>query len=272
MSLILDALNRADRERSEQQQVPSVHAAPLPTSSSSRPILRWLVEGLLATTLIAVVVHLFFFQQPDGPKALTLEKTPVSTSALQIPDSAQMQKTLTTPHSNQSQNISLPEPSPPPSATPSVGTAIATALKTTEAPSTNTAIAQLYRQNMQVSAAVKTNPAVPTVQSSTQLAAQPPPRNEQAKSSAQDILQQIPLLTSLSSRFQQSIPNIDYSAHLYNDQDSSGVVKLNGALRKIGSEPAPGLRVIAILPDSVVLSYNGIQFRLLALNSWINYH
>jgi hypothetical protein len=38
----------------------------------------------------------------------------------------------------------------------------------------------------------------------------------------------------------------------------------------VGGSPVPGMKIEEILPDSVVLNYQGTQFRLRALNSWVN--
>ena len=45
---------------------------------------------------------------------------------------------------------------------------------------------------------------------------------------------------------------------------------LNSKSVKVGGNVAPGVKLDEILPDSVVLDYRGTQFRLRALNSWIN--
>jgi hypothetical protein len=47
-------------------------------------------------------------------------------------------------------------------------------------------------------------------------------------------------------------------------------VVLNGKKVKEGERLAGGIRLDEILPDSIVLSYKGQQFRLRALNSWVN--
>ena len=39
---------------------------------------------------------------------------------------------------------------------------------------------------------------------------------------------------------------------------------------RVGGMVAPGVKLVEILPDSVVLSHDGREFRLRALNSWIN--
>jgi type II secretory pathway component PulC len=45
---------------------------------------------------------------------------------------------------------------------------------------------------------------------------------------------------------------------------------MNSKTLKVGGNPVNGVKIEEILPDSVVLSYQGTQFRLRALNSWVN--
>jgi general secretion pathway protein B len=79
-----------------------------------------------------------------------------------------------------------------------------------------------------------------------------------------------PFLASLSQQTKDGIPTIYYQRHEYSSQASGSTVVLNGKSLKAGGSPLPGMKVDEILPDSVVLSYKGTQFRLRALNSWIN--
>ena len=86
------------------------------------------------------------------------------------------------------------------------------------------------------------------------------------------IFQKMPLLAQMSPRFQNLIPSIDYEIHVYAESENIGFVRLNGSIAKVGTTLSADLRVIAILKDSVVLDYQGTQFRLLALNSWVNFN
>lgn len=79
-----------------------------------------------------------------------------------------------------------------------------------------------------------------------------------------------PFLESLSQQTKDSIPTIYYQRHDYASQASRSAVVLNGKTLKVGGSPASGVKVDEILTDSVVLNYRGTQFRLRALNSWIN--
>lgn len=80
----------------------------------------------------------------------------------------------------------------------------------------------------------------------------------------------VPVLSSLSQRTKDDIPTLYYQRHDYSGDPSVSSVVLNGKTVRVGGSPLSGMKVDEILPDSVVLSYRGTQFRLRALNSWIN--
>jgi hypothetical protein len=72
----------------------------------------------------------------------------------------------------------------------------------------------------------------------------------------------------LSQQQKDKIPTLMYSVHDYNTRGESAVV-LNGARLKVGQQ-SKGFTVKEILEDSVIVSWGGAEFRLRALNSWIN--
>ena len=79
-----------------------------------------------------------------------------------------------------------------------------------------------------------------------------------------------PFLAALSQQTKNDIPTIYYQRHDYADSAARSSVVLNNKTLRVGGSPVSGMRVEEILPDSVILSYRGTQFRLRALNSWIN--
>jgi hypothetical protein len=79
-----------------------------------------------------------------------------------------------------------------------------------------------------------------------------------------------PFLVELSQHTKDQIPTIYYQRHEYAGDPSRSTVVLNGKQLRVGGTAAPGVKVEEILPDSVVLSHDGREFRLRALNSWIN--
>ena len=79
----------------------------------------------------------------------------------------------------------------------------------------------------------------------------------------------VPFLSAQSQQTKDGIPTLMYLRHDYSGDPASSSVVLNGkTLRQGGS--VGGVRVEEILPDSVVLEYQGARFRLRALNSWVN--
>ena len=79
-----------------------------------------------------------------------------------------------------------------------------------------------------------------------------------------------PFISALSQQTKNDIPTVYYQRHDYAGDSAQSTVVLNGESMGEGGSPAPGVRVVEILPDSVVLNHRGTEFRLRALNSWIN--
>lgn len=79
-----------------------------------------------------------------------------------------------------------------------------------------------------------------------------------------------PFISELSQQAKDPIPTIYYQRHEYSGRPEQSRVVLNGKSIAKGGSPVADVRVDEILPDSVVLSYQGTQFRLRALNSWVN--
>ena len=99
---------------------------------------------------------------------------------------------------------------------------------------------------------------------------------EQLLTAAQDELENArlaehpaPFITALSQQTKDAIPTLMYQAHDYTGNRADSYVLINGKKLKVGGSTG-GVRVDEILPDSVVLSFKGTQFRLRALNSWVN--
>lgn len=79
-----------------------------------------------------------------------------------------------------------------------------------------------------------------------------------------------PFISDLSQQVKDGIPTIYYQRHEYSGLAGQSRVLLNGKRLGKGGSPVSGMQVEDILPDSVVLRYGDTQFRLRALNSWVN--
>jgi hypothetical protein len=79
-----------------------------------------------------------------------------------------------------------------------------------------------------------------------------------------------PFLSDLSQQKKDAIPSILYRQHDYSSNAAQSSVVLNGKSLKVGGTVVSGIKLEEILLDSIVLSHRGEQFRLRALNSWVN--
>ena len=77
-----------------------------------------------------------------------------------------------------------------------------------------------------------------------------------------------PMLSATSQQFRDRVPTLMYLRHDYRADGGSSVV-LNGHALAAG-EQTDGVRVMEILPDSVVLRFDDRDFRLKSLSSWVN--
>ena len=294
MSLILDALNKADQERSEQHEVPNlraVHGSPYPQAQPGL-LKRWSVEIVfVALLLIAYLGYQLLVDdepqpQPQPAKAqaplappqqvVTRPSNPVpvvATAPLPVSSMQDTEQVLapvaiasstpvaaSAPVESPAANVAQPVASP--ARTP-VKVPVATPLDTQRD------VKSLYAQQRseavpteRASPAAKAAPATPAVPRPLQRATPVLDRKAQ--------LEKLPLLSELSPQRQQAIPSIDFSLHVYSSDQDTGFVTLNGQRRRPGDQVAAGLRLEKIVDEFIVLSYKGSEFRLLSLNSWIN--
>lgn len=245
MSLILDALNRADQERTEENHIPNLHASHGPAPETSRPVRRWIIEA----AIVCLAVSAFVYSQWSDDSGANIQTesiavSPIATAAEKAPPIPQKTVAETSAKSTAENKTVIEKP-----------------VRKPATPEANATITSLYKQPT-----AKNKISAPTISEA------PVIKEEPAIDNTRFILQQIPFITERSSRFQRSIPNIDYEVHVYSEEDGAGFVKLNGNIVRVGAQLMPGLRLIAILNDSIVLDLNGTQFRLPALNSWANYN
>ncbi|MEM1189646.1 MAG: general secretion pathway protein GspB [Pseudomonadota bacterium] len=77
-----------------------------------------------------------------------------------------------------------------------------------------------------------------------------------------------PLLAELSQQFRDEVPTLMYLRHDFNPGGDSTVL-MNGETLRVGGRTR-GVELREILPQSAVLLFRGQEFRLRALNSWVN--
>lgn len=75
-------------------------------------------------------------------------------------------------------------------------------------------------------------------------------------------------LSALPAAIKQQVPPLTYGAHNYSSDPAKRAVVLNGRELREGSEIAPGVTLIAIAQDDIVLQVGGQHASLKALQDW----
>lgn len=284
MSLILDALNRSRQDSEQMPGLSSDHFVDSPATGS-----RWMQWLLVCGLAFAVVVvgWLLFDRLPqpmpatDIPAEIVVESPPAP-AAMPVPAQPALKAQ---PAAN-----ALPE---------QVGTPVAVV----EAPARS---GERRRLDIPVQAEAPASPVDPSVAAlyqpegqavpaATQPRARPatavPAGADEARASRRveetiDIERlvetaqaeladarlsehDVPLLSALSQQTKDAVPTLMYVRHDYSGNPAKSSVVINGKTLKAGGT-VTGVKVLEILPDSVVLESRGTRFRLRALNSWVN--
>jgi hypothetical protein len=270
MSLILDALNRSESERATPDSVPglqSVHGSP----TANVPLWKkWLWPGLLMA-LLAVALA---FQWGDGaPVPPAAEPTIVAAPATAAPPppAAASQDPATAPQSG-----TVTAPAPAPDVQPAVSPDVAALYQAKPGQARPGDNAEAQPGSVQDEPA----PAPPAPTTSREVApvldidelmkAAEVALVERGGSAAPVVEHEAPFISELRQSEKDQIPSIFYSAHSWGSDPSERRVVLNGQERRAGQQVKPGLRLVEILEDSIVLDFRGTEFRLRSLNSWVN--
>ncbi len=305
MSLILDALNRA---RQDTDKVPSLatqhYVDDVANEGRGRHYLPW-----LALLVALVIIGWLLLDRETGPVSSSMPQAAMPVSPQQqaltrVEDNG----TALAPVPERIAPAQI-KPAPAPPVTASVPRMLESAPVTAAHPEVNDpTVAELYQQRQAPQTAAKNasqpeqvlqSPAISGGKASSASSVKEPlvkdvqePALANVAGGRQDeepidiekmILKaredlenanleehSVPLLSGLSQHTKDSIPTIFYERHDYSDNPAQSSVVLNGKSVKAGGSPSAGLKVEEILPDSAVLNYRGTQFRLRALNSWIN--
>ena len=287
MSLILDALNRSRQDRDSVPNLATRHTFDK-MASGKRQYLPW-VAFSVAVVIIGwlVIGRLFATPVSDievGAPTEQVSKNIITASesnSTEVKEDAAVEEPLVQPvaDSQTSEPVAVAPVANNPE--PDIVT-IAVAMETTTSISApvveNPAVAQLYQNRN-----VMDDAAAPQRTSSAALDLYADSGNEEpidiarVLQSAREEMKDatldehpVPLLSALSQQVKDDIPTLYYQRHDYSNNTSISTVVMNSKTLKVGGNPVNGVKIEEILPDSVVLSYQGTQFRLRALNSWVN--
>ena len=75
-------------------------------------------------------------------------------------------------------------------------------------------------------------------------------------------------LSSLDPALKQQVPPLTYGAHNFSSDPAKRAVVINGRELREGSEVAPGVLLVAIAQDYIILQVGGQHVSLKALQDW----
>jgi hypothetical protein len=275
LSLILDALNRSRQDSDPVPGLATRHDADVvPPHAAWRQYLPW--SALVA----AVLVIAYLLLERGGPVPAPMATlSPVPQTQQPAPAKPEVAQPVMARAGDEAEQGPAAGVSPAP---PEVEPAPAAAAPV------DPAVAQLYDRPVeeappadgpprstdgkaQVAPGEKVAPAMPAAQQETRVDIEQLVRQAQEEiENARLAEHSAPFIAELSQQTKDSIPTVYYQRHDYAGDGANSRVVLNGQELARGGSPVSGMRVVEILPDSVVLDYRGTEFRLRALNSWIN--
>lgn len=247
MSYILDALNKSEQERHEQQHAPNLHAVhPQPAArpaTGARLLIAALVLALLTT--LSLTIWLFWQKQQASP----------------LPTSAPVQPARAQP--------AVPEPAPAaaPATTP-IATANQTAPAAAPAQPASGDIAALYQQPKPTTTTIAPSKRRPTASTEpARIEPSLPPAMVDAARQALS-LTPVPSVSELPADVRLRLPKLYYSAHIFSNEEGKGFAIINGQRRYRGDVLGPALFVVELREEGIVLNFENHTFLLDALTDW----
>lgn len=294
MSLILDALHKADMERSAQQQSPhiSVVQGADSTKNAVSAKRKWFfVGGLLLLLGVMAAVWLQFFSgltyQQKPADTLSVESLKADTEATETPHHDQKPSQNT--QGNELQ-VSIERAEKPPSAVSALYDAPIEKKQKKEVSDTRIGVPAPKASSAHVKVQARQAPVQSDV--SELVPDSPKVLKSVAKDSPFEVrkiepapvvislddksasdnadLPSLPLLSEMPTSIRSDIPTLIYSSHIYTEELSTRFVTFNGNVFVTGAMVSPGLTLESIYPGGVVMQFRGRQFTLKARNSWIN--
>ncbi len=258
MSLILDALNKADTER-DTDETPSLNSDHDSRSERSSPELNpKVIYGLIAALIVLVCIVIVLMLGGGQEKTATTSPPRISSGSASMVEDSQPSP----------QPAGLPtQQTPSDPAQPNrysemkeklIAKQYDEAAKTTtpKATVTDKKVASIYKKNAETATKAK------------QKKKAPPKPTPAPKLPSLDDYPTLSFIGDLAYAKQKAIPTLMYTDHSYN-KDNATVI-LNKVTRRQGQQIADHLTLEAIVEDGIVLKYQGLRFKIGAYNSWIN--
>ncbi len=247
MSLILDALNKSEQDRPEQETTPGLQTIHHTAPQEQR---RWLWMAWPVATVIfaSLALGLWMGRAPDAPR-------PQPAPVVSTPVIAPVPVPLAEPVLAVQETVLE---APPPEVLPEPTVVIAE-----PAPTADNGVAALYAPVVEEVPVVEDTPTAIDIDALAQAA-------EQALAERLAVEHNVPFISELRQSTKDEIPTVFFTVHRWSSSPQDKDVVLNGKTYHEGDLVKPGLRLTEILKDSIVLDYRGTEFRLNSLNSWVN--
>lgn len=311
MSLILDALTRAEQEKRQPEGAPPdlLSPAPTPAVASKGVNARLLVPLVVVVVLVGIAA--WWLLRPDGGENATgapsasLEPiaSPVNSGATApTPTPTPTSTPTATTAPSATGRLAAEEGAPNPSRRAMPWEQASTTAASTASVGLNADVRALYDRSSQSQrpSSAPESPQVSAAASREQPSRSQPvlastatsasgadseadnPQQSETPIDVEAVLRQVqresrnaaleahpvPFLADQSKQFRDSVPTLMYQGHDFRG-DSASTVRINGTTLRPGQR-SRGVELREILTDSVILRYNNTDFRLRALNSWVN--
>lgn len=256
MSLLLDALNKADQERKRNNEAaPGINSNHEQLNDHGPRNHSILLIAVIVVGLLILLAAIYWLGQRSTatPVATTPTPTPVVAQPKTAPRIASKNSTVSSEVKSADAN------------TNSSNTKIET-----ESETPDESVANLY-QNTQVP---QSNAAItistPPAGTLAQPVVEAPPVSAPNIPSPTSITQfaNLPEIHDLPNNILQKIPSLGYSEHNYTVNGAS--VKINGEIKHVNDQLPSGIVIDKILEDGMILHIENYSFKMRAMNSWVN--
>jgi len=242
MSFILDALKKSDMQ-ARQGELPSIHSSHAGDSFQvGRPRWQYALFGSAAAILVLGSAYVLL---PAGSDSQPPASAPVNTPSV----------SATMPGMQAANQAAISE------------AVVNQATPPLERAAEKTPVAGATPPAVSVSTSAASMPPIEQVSARPALAPEIPPtainlpepnmgtNNVEPNSPP-------PLRNRLPVSVQQSLPPIEVSGHIYDEQARVRMVFINGHIQREGDTISPGLRLVAITPSGVEMSFRDTSFRI----------
>lgn len=247
MSLLLDALNKAERERKRNETTPGINSNHERVDDSVSHAKTTFIVLLVVAVISIGLTGIYWLGKKSANQAPTKSATTDAPAPqYKTASSATPKSAATTPNKQIDKTIDVNN-------------------MKDDIDTSDENVASLYQQNTQTQTAnatltINTPTAVSENMTGTdQNIGSPTSINQFAN---------LPDLHDLPNQVLEKIPSLNYSEHNFNT--NGGSVKINGVIHHANDQLAPGLVIDKILEDGMILHTDNYSFKMRALNSWVN--